>query len=312
MTGPRVGLTLPQIGAGFVDLQETARRAEVAGFDGAFLFDHLWPVGARNRPILECWTTLAALTATTDRLLLGTLVTRISIRSPGLLAKMAATVDRIGRGRLILGLGAGDLETRPENLAYGLDDLAPADRAPALREAIQILDRLWRDDQPSFPGRRDRIDRAVREPKPVQMPRPPIWIAGASPAALAVAADLADGWNLWGGSVPAFAASVQDLAGRARAAGRDPAKIVPSWAGAVILGRDRATVAAQVARWRPKSDRASVYRGQIVAGLPEECADRLGEYAEAGAGWIICDFPGPDKRAALDLFADRVLPRLRG
>ncbi len=315
MTRLHVGLTLPQIGGSFQDVVAITRRAEAAGFDGAFLFDHLWPMGARRRPILECWTTLAALTASTERIKLGTLVTRVTIRNPGLLAKMAATVDQIGGGRLILGLGSGDDLNRDENTAYDLPFFERNQREDSLREAVQILDRLWRERDPSFEGAYHRIRGATLEPKPAQSAsggRPPIWIGGRSRGARRVAAALADGWNLWGGSAAEFAQHVHDLAADLQDAGRDLSQVTPTWAGNVIVETTRAEVEAAIEKWRPKTQRGEVYRGQIVAGLPDECVDQLRAYIAAGARWIICDFPGFDKRRALDLFAERVLPALHG
>ena len=315
MTRLHVGLTLPQIGGTFPEVVATTRRAEAAGFDGAFLFDHLWPMGARRRPILECWTTLAALTASTERIKVGTLVTRVTIRNPGLLAKMAATVDQIGDGRLVLGLGAGDDLNRDENAAYDLPFFERNHREGSLREAIQIIDRLWRERDPSFEGEHFRLRGATLEPKPVQSAlggRPPIWVGGRSQGARRVTAALADGWNLWGGSPEEFARDVQDLAADVQAEGRDLTQVTPTWAGTIIVETTRSAVDAAVEKWRPKTQRAEVYRGQIVAGLPEECVEQLGGYVRAGARWIIGDFPGFDKRRALDLFAERVLPTLHG
>lgn len=310
MPRPRIGLTLPQIGAPYAEVLEITRLAEGAGFDGVFLFDHLWPLGARHRPILECWMTLAALTQATERVHLGTLVTRVTVRNPGLLAKMAATIDQIGGGRLILGLGAGDDLNRQENEAYGLPFYDRAHRETSLREAIIVIDRLWRERDPSFSGEIYRLQEATLEPKPVRRPRPPIWVGGRSAAARRVAADLADGWNLWGSSRETFAAGVRDLRDDARQAGRDPAAIAPTWAGNIIVAENRAALEAAVERYRPKSQRAEVFRGQIVAGDPAECAEQIAAFVAAGAEWVICDFPGTDKRAAVELFAERVLPRL--
>lgn len=312
MAQVRIGLTLPQIGCPYPEVLATARWAEAAGFNGVFLFDHMWPLGARHRSILECWTMVAALTAATDRVLVGTLVSRVTARAPSLLAKMAATVDQIGGGRLILGLGAGDDMNRAENEAYGLPFFEADRREASLREAIQILDLMWRERAPSFEGQIYRIREATLEPKPAQRPRPPIWVGGRSPAARRIAADLADGWNLWGGSADRFARDVVDLAGDLREAGREAAAVAPTWAGNIVVAGTRAEVDAAVEKWRPKTQKAEVYRGQIVAGRPEECVEQLRAYPRAGARWIICDFPGFDKRPALRLFAERVLPALIG
>lgn len=303
----RVGLMLPQIGGTFTEVLATARAAEAAGFDGAFLIDHLWPMGAPHRTLLECWTTLAAVTAATERIRVGSLVTRVTTRNPALLAKMAATVDQIGNGRLILGLGTGDDLNRDENAAYDLPFFARNHRAGTLREAVQILDLLWRERDPSFTGEHFRIERATLEPKPVQQPRPPIWIGGRSRGARRVAAALADGWNLWGGSAEEFRRNVQDLAADALAYGRDPAAITPTWAGHVLIAATRSELKTALERWR----QTEPFPRHLVAGLPEECAEQLNAFRAAGARWLICDFPGAVKRPAVDLFAKHVRPALQ-
>src|ERR671915_1147412 len=121
MTTPLLGATLPQFtddGHAFV---EAAQRAESLGLDSVWLFDHMWPLtGGKTRPVIESWTALAHLAAATSRITVGTLVTRSTLRHPLLLAKMAATVGAIAPGRVIVGIGSGDEQSRNENEAFGL------------------------------------------------------------------------------------------------------------------------------------------------------------------------------------------------
>jgi alkanesulfonate monooxygenase SsuD/methylene tetrahydromethanopterin reductase-like flavin-dependent oxidoreductase (luciferase family) len=121
MTGVRLGVTLPQFTGDPSKLLDGARRAEDAGLDSVWLFDHLWPLtGGKSRSMFECWTSLAYIAAVTKRVTVGTLVSRSSMRHPVLLAKMAATVHAIAPGRLVVGIGSGDEASRPENDSVGL------------------------------------------------------------------------------------------------------------------------------------------------------------------------------------------------
>ena len=302
----RVGVMLPQMDASFQELLAFAQRAEALGLDGAFLVDHLWPLSGREKPMPECWTALAAATAATSRLLLGTLVTRVTVRPPSLLAKMAATVDEIGNGRLVLGIGSGDDLNRGENEAYGLAFFDRTQRVGSLREYLRVLDLMWRQDRPTFHGTYFHVQEPTLLPKPVQQPRPPLWVGGRAPITRQVAAELADGWNAWNLSVEEFAASVQDLHARAAALGRDPLTLTASWAGHVAVREQEAAAAGSAAQLQ--RDDPLVRR--VVTGTPAECAAQLAAYRAAGAAWIIADLSGPNPTAALELFGSTVAPLL--
>src|SRR5438094_3694386 len=125
----KFGLILPMFSGDPDRVLSFARQAEQLGFDGVFAFDHFFPPGApSDRPSLEAFTTLAALAASTKRLTIGTLVTRAQLRPIGLLAKLAANIDLISGGRLVLGVGTGDPIDRPEHDTFGLPMLSKEDR----------------------------------------------------------------------------------------------------------------------------------------------------------------------------------------
>ena len=176
-------------------------------FEHAWLWDHFIPLrGPANGAALEAWTLLAALAAQTKRLRLGIIVTSNRIRPPAVLAKMAATVDVIARGRLEFGIGAGGSAQRDPALnqivhreydAYGIDVVPTPEAIGALGEACTIIKRMWTEDEPfDFEGRHYQVKGAICEPKPVQRPRPPIMIGAAGEKlALRVVAEHADIWN---------------------------------------------------------------------------------------------------------------------
>ena len=203
----RVGLTLPS----FVNDPEVplavARAAEAVGIDGVFVFDHLFrrgPDGAR-RPALDALTLLGSLATATTTITLGSLVVRASLRPPASLVAAVETLQRLAPGRLLVGVGAGDSESREENESFGLGFGSVEDRIEHLRAAVAALQ-----------------DRGT-----------PIWVGGQDAAVCEVATDAADGWNGWGNDVEHFRERVRAL--RA-AAVRQP--FACTWAGLAVLGRD--------------------------------------------------------------------------
>src|SRR5262245_47001249 len=149
-------------------------------FYSAWTFDHFVPPGAGQDPSGSCfdgWSALAALAAITDRIRLGCLVTGVTYREPGVLAKMAATVDHISDGRLEFGIGAAWHE--PEHRMFGIEFPPVRERQDRLEEAVQLIRQLFDSDGPvSFTGKHYRLDKAEFQPKCVQKPHPPIMVGG--------------------------------------------------------------------------------------------------------------------------------------
>jgi len=197
-----------------------------------------WRCGVRQAT-LESWTLLGALAAQTTRLRLGVIVTSNRLRPPTVLAKMAATVDHISRGRLVLGIGGGGSRVadpagmelvQREFDAYGIDIVSAVEALGALGEACTIIRRMWTETEPfDFDGRYYRLRGTICEPKPVQQPHPPILIgAGGEKVALRVVAEHADIWNCPARNADEFRRKSQVLDEHCRAIGRDPDAIVRS------------------------------------------------------------------------------------
>jgi len=217
--------------------------AEELGYDHAWLVDHFVDTdGDLSKPCLEAWTLLAALTARTSRIRLGVLVSSNTFRHPALLLKEAVTVDHVGGGRLILGVGTGWHE--PEHGMYGIPLPAPAERVERLEEALVVIDALMRQERTTFHGRYYRLEDAPFVPKPVQRPRIPLLVAAHRPRMLRLAARYADQWDTFP-PIPksATAGTSDDLAERVRRfeaacreVGRDPTAIRRStWTGGDVL-----------------------------------------------------------------------------
>ncbi|HSL68078.1 MAG TPA: LLM class flavin-dependent oxidoreductase, partial [Actinomycetota bacterium] len=173
-----VGLILPLFSGDSERVASFARRAEALGYDGVFAFDHFFPPGApTDRPSLEAFTSLSAVAAATERVTVGTLVTRASIRPAGLLAKMAAGVDDISGGRMVLGIGTGDPIDKPEHRAYGLTYLEKGERREHLVETVRAVKALFAGS-PWPGGSRIPPVSGPLLPRPVTPGGPPVWVGG--------------------------------------------------------------------------------------------------------------------------------------
>jgi alkanesulfonate monooxygenase SsuD/methylene tetrahydromethanopterin reductase-like flavin-dependent oxidoreductase (luciferase family) len=241
--GSRVsfGIKTSQSNISYAEILKIWREADaVPVIEHAWLWDHLVPLrGEVTGAALEAWTLLAALAAQTSRLRLGVIVTSNRIRPPAVLAKMAATVDIVAGGRLVLGIGAGgsaladpayrDMVHR-EYDAYGIDVVPPGEAVAALAEACTIMKRMWSEEQPfDFDGRCYQLKGAICEPKPVQRPRPPIMIgAGGERSALRVVAEHADIWASPTRTAGEFRHKNAVLDDYCAAIGRDPEQITRS------------------------------------------------------------------------------------
>ncbi|HWN56135.1 MAG TPA: LLM class flavin-dependent oxidoreductase [Methylomirabilota bacterium] len=233
----KTDLLLIPMGARWAEMRSAALAVEEAGFDGLWTWDHLRDPDGDPAGVPECLTTLAALAEVTTRVTLGPLVLNVSSRHPGLLANMAATLQQISGGRLILGLGAGGSKQTPyarEQEALGLTVERDGVRAERVGEAAQVLRRLWSGDTTSFAGTHYRLDRPAGYLR--ADPPPPIVIGGFGPRMAAIAGTHGDGFN-----TQARHPQLADLARIARdahsASGREPARfslsvfagLAPAW-----------------------------------------------------------------------------------
>jgi F420-dependent oxidoreductase-like protein len=187
------------------DIAETLRSVSVAAEDAGFIriavMDHLWQVGSPSvaeDEMLEGYTTLGFLAACTSRVELLTLVTAVVYREPGLLAKIATTLDVLSGGRAMLGIGTGAPFNVGEADGLGLPFPPLAERFERLEEALQICLQMWDGSQDPYVGRHYRLGRTLNSPQPVRRPRPPILIGGAGERkTLRLVAQYADACNLF-------------------------------------------------------------------------------------------------------------------
>jgi F420-dependent oxidoreductase-like protein len=257
--------------------------AENHGFVWFSVMDHLIQipgVGAADEPFLEGWAVLSALAAATSRIRLATLATSVGYRNPAHLAKIAASVDLISRGRLTLGIGAGYFET--EYRQYGWEFPArPAVRIRQMEEAVRLILAMWTQERATFHGRYFHVDDAILEPKPAQQPRPPVLIAGGGEElTLRAVARLADGCNL-GGEPQTVRHKLAVLRRHCDAAQRDYDAIEKTHNHSWLIARDAAGVAAK----RERLAGCGPLRGFV--GTVSEAIDLIGRYQDAGVQLLI-------------------------
>lgn len=253
-----------------------ADSCEESGLEGLFRSDHYRSI-ARGDPAgsLDAWATIAALSAVTTRIRLGTLVSPVTFRPASVLAKNVVTADHVSGGRVELGIGAGWFEAEHE--AYGFPFLTTRERVALLREQIETIVRHWTDDERVWP-------------KPVQQPHPPLIVGGAAkPGTVGPAVRWADEYNTTGASVEDCRERRRVLDEACRAAGRDPASLRLSLMTGCLVGADEAELRDRAAAFIERTgDERSVdellrapHPGWIVGTL-ERAVEQLRERERAG------------------------------
>jgi F420-dependent oxidoreductase-like protein len=286
-------MTEPQQGYSYRDLLDTALAAEEAGFEAFFRSDHYSSFPGRSGlPTTDAWTTLAGLARDTRRIGLGTMVSPVTFRLPGVLAKIVATVDEMSGGRVEVGVGAGWHEEEHAQLGIPYPDAKG--RVDRLEEALRILRGLW--DEPdgwTFEGRHYQVRRSLFRPRER---RPHLILGGTGkPRSVRLAATYADEYDI-SSSTPA---EVRDINARldeaCRRVGRDPRSLARSAMAGALVGRDAADLerrlGAQVAIFGSEADEAATWldarRDRWVLGVPEEALARIAEYEAAGVDRLL-------------------------
>ena len=280
------------------DFLDAATYAAETGWDGVWVADHFMPLQApADGPMLECWTILAALAASVPRVRLGSLVAGNTYRHPAVLANMAATVDQLSGGRLVLGLGAGWQEN--EHAAYGIEFFDVPGRLARLDEACAVIRQLFDNKRSDFEGRYYRLADAPMEPKPLQEKLPLLIGGGGERVTLRIAARWADEWNTWG-TPEVLAAKGAVLERHCESLGRDPAELKRS--AQLIVDFDESD--------DPASGPMSHMRAD-VRQMPE----MLAAYVEAGVDeFVLPDWnlgTGAARREAMDRFLTQVAAPFR-
>ncbi len=278
----------PNTSTPWSELVDLVRHGEQAGWDGVWIADHFMPNGPDvSAPLLEGWTTIAALAASVPRVRIGCLVSGNTYRHPAVLAKMATTIDQVAGGRTVLGLGAGWQEN--EHAAYGIPLYDTKERMARFREACAVVKSLLTEERTTFTGEHYQLLDAPCEPKGADGPIPLLVGGGGEKVTLRIAAEHADEWNTWGTpEVLAHKGAVLDR--HCEDLSRDPAAIRRSAQALLFLSDDESWLEAQRGRTMPMP---------TMIGTPSQLVDVVGAYVEAGVDeLIIPDFTlGPAARA---------------
>ncbi len=266
------------------EILELTRHCEATGWDGVYVADHFMPHGDftpdvdQTAPLdgdtLECWSVIAALAAAVPRLRLGTLVSSVTYRHPAVLANIAAAVDNISHGRLLLGIGAGWQVN--EHAAYGIELGTVSERLDRFEEACEVISSLLGERHTTYAGKYYRVTEAPNQPAPVQ-PRLPLLIGGGGEKrTMRIAARYADEWNFW--STPdVLAGKVRVLHDHCHALGRDPTELRVSTQALLFMSTDPAWV----------DGHRLTAPGRAIVGTPGEVGEIVGRYRDAGADELI-------------------------
>jgi F420-dependent oxidoreductase-like protein len=293
----------------YQQLKAVVLECEHLGYDSVWLDDHLM---YNNWAILESWTTLSALAASTSRIRLGTMVSCNAHRNPALLAKTAATFDVLSNGRLEFGIGAGVQEA--EHIAYGFDFPNSSVRAERLGEALEVIMGLWTQEKASYQGKHYMLKDAVCEPKPLQKPHPPITIGGSGEKhTLKVTAKYADRFD-WGflPTVDLYKRKLEVLENHCKAVGRDFGEIERScWpSGQVLIAKNQNELTQKVSKLKPPNMSGDDYKKGTLAGTPDECREQLKVYADLGVTYFMLYFADLPSLDGLKLFSEAVAQKM--
>ncbi len=289
-------------------VMRVAVAIEAAGYESAWVYDHFHTVPVPTQEAtLEAWSVMAGLAAATGRIRLGQMCTCNSYRPPAYMAKVATTIDVMSGGRLEFSIGAGWYEH--EYLAYGYPFPSGGTRIAQLNEAVQIIKKMWLEEEATFTGEHFAIAGAINQPKPIQKPHPPLWIAGGGEKkTLRVVAEHAD-YSNFGADPEVFAHKSAVLEGHCEAIGRDFAEIGRTAIHHVVLGATDADVDRKVKRIardaRVDEDRI---RSSFQCGTAEPIIEKLGKLRDLGCVHVQVFFPDSVWGDGLTRFAAEVIP----
>ena len=287
----RIGLQVPRFtwpeapGSIGPRLAEIGRTADEAGFSSIWVMDHFFQiemVGAAEEPMLEGYSALSYLAGVTSRARLGTLVTGVHYRHPGLLVKTATTLDVLSGGRAYLGIGAGWYERESEGL--GVPFPSTSERFERLEEALQISHQMWSGKVAPYEGSHYQLAETLNHPPALSQPHPPIMVGGSGERkTLRLVAQYADACNLFAyGGPETIRHKLDVLKGHCEDAGRDYDEIEKTALGTANLAPD----------------------GQSVEEVIETCR----ELSEAGIEHLIFNMPNVQELEPLETFGREIIP----
>jgi F420-dependent oxidoreductase-like protein len=291
--------------------QRIAEAVERLGFAGLYRSDHFTNMNPPDKDSLDLWVSLTWLASHTDRIEFGPLVSPISFRHPAFTARMAAAVDDLSGGRLVLGLGAGWQEREHNN--YGFDLLEINERFKRFEEGLEVVKLLLSSDQASdFDGQYFQLREGILLPRPQRPGGPPILIGGnGRKRTLPLTARYATEWNALMSSPEEFATLNVHLDTLLNEQSRDPGEVKRSMMVGCIFGSDESQVEERVAA-RTKGERSAddLRRRGVIVGTPQQMAEQLQVLYQAGVQRVMLQWIDLDDIEGLEIISQQVLPEL--
>ena len=288
----RFGLQLWSQSTDWPSFRDAALAAEDAGWDSVWTWDHLLAIfGPWEQPILEGWTTMAALGPLTSRVRLGLMVGANTFRNPGLTAKLATTLDHVSGGRAVLGIGGAWFQREHE--AFGIDfGASPGARLAWLDESVMLMRRLLDGERFDHDGPAYTFRDALCEPRPIQ-PHLPILIGGSGRRrTLRTVTERADGWNT-AGTLEEVGEALAALKAHAADVGRDLSTLEMTVSFPVVLDDDAASARRRMDALMTANGVTAMGPGPHLAGSPATVADAIRPYRDLGFQTIIVRMPAP-------------------
>lgn len=291
-------------------VKKLATTAENNGFDSFWVMDHFHQIpmiGKVEEPMLESWTTLSVVAGFTTKIKLGTLVTGIMYRYPAVLAKVAATLDVLSKGRLFMGIGAAWNED--ESNAYGIHFPPASERLSRLEEAIQIIHKMWTEEpSASFNGKYYQIHNAYCNPKPIQKPSPPILVGGGGERkTLKIVAKYADACNLFG-SAETVKRKLNILKEHCKTVGRDYDSILKTKLGIIVFEDEKQTSEKKIEQIFKGVPEEQI-REFAIYGTPEDVLRQIELFEQVDIQYLIVDLDPTQELEALNVFANKIIKK---
>jgi len=299
-----VGITDPV--EAYETMTRVALEVEELGFDSIWLFDHFHTVPTPTQEVtFECWTSTAALARDTKRVRIGQMVTCNAYRNPALLAKMASTIDVLSHGRLDFGIGAGWYEH--EFLAYGYNFPDGPTRLKQLRDAVQIILKMWSEEQAIYEGQYYHVNGAINQPKGVQKPHIPLLIGGSGEkVTLKLVAQYADACNVGHLDNEGLARKFAIVKQHCDTVGRDYNTIHRTVLMNCAIADSEEQAWAKSAPFHRNIPSGHI-REQALVGTPDTIRRRVAEIEQAGGQELILYFPDARYLTSLRMFAEACL-----
>lgn len=303
MVALKFGLTI----SGMPDVLGQSRRAEALGFDSIWTGEHIvW-----RSPTNDGLVAMMAAAAVTERIRIGTSILLVPLKHPVLICKAVTTLDQISQGRFSLGVGIGG-EYPKEFEAVGIP---VSERGPRMDESLALMKRLWTEENVTHNGHFFKFEDVTLEPKPVQKPHPPIIVAGRQ-GSIKRTARFGDGWMPYMYTPEMYRDGWAKIEEMSMALGRNPTGIEKIFFGFITIGDSYEASekrAAQALGGRYGQDFRSIARKYAIFGTPQQCAERIAEYRDAGAEHFILSPAGygDDIETYPEIIAGDIVPLLR-